>query len=163
MRQIGMTSRDRPLDVEHYTSGAYGDLFRRGSDTSGLEDCFVERDAGAFIPPNADALEQSPEEAYMQEESFIDRALAISEAQSPADCLSPESADDALTREIQAELRLRCGRQRGRMIEGLRPARIGRNPRATPSRCSTDNEVYRHTDPVNATSDIFRMCAEVEW
>jgi DnaD/phage-associated family protein len=28
---------DRPIDVEKYTSGAYGDLFRRGSDVSDLQ------------------------------------------------------------------------------------------------------------------------------
>src|SRR5262249_24227923 len=37
IRQIGTTDHDRPIDVEQYTSGAYGDLFRRGSDTSGLD------------------------------------------------------------------------------------------------------------------------------
>jgi hypothetical protein len=119
-RQNGMTSRDRPLDVEHYTSGAYGDLFRRGSDTSGLEDCFVEREAGAFVSPSDDALAQAPEESHVQGEPFIDIGPAIAEAQPPADCPPPESADDALTRQVQAELRMRCGRQRGRVIEGLR-------------------------------------------
>jgi len=63
MRQIGMTSRDRPLDVEHYTSGAYGDLFRRGSDTSGLEDCFVEHEDGAFGSPSAGVQAPAPEES----------------------------------------------------------------------------------------------------
>lgn len=28
---------DRPIDVEKYLSGAYGDLFRRGSDVSDLQ------------------------------------------------------------------------------------------------------------------------------
>jgi hypothetical protein len=119
-RQIGMTGRDRPIDIEQYTSGAYGDLFRRGSDTSGLEDCFVEREAGAFIPPNADALEQPPEETHAQGQPFTAMDAAIAEVESPAECLLLESADDALTREVQAELRMRCGRQRGRVIEGLR-------------------------------------------
>ncbi len=119
-RQIGLAGRDRPLDVAHYTSGAYGDLFRRGSDTSGLEDCFVEREDGAFGVVSGDALEQAPEAAHGQGEPFIDMSLAIAEALSPADCPPPESADDALTRQIQAELRMRCGRQRGRVIAGLR-------------------------------------------
>jgi hypothetical protein len=119
-RQLGLTSRDRPLDIEHYTSGAYGDLFRRGSDTSGLEDCFVEREDGAFGSPSAGVLAPVPEESHVQGEPFIEMGLAIAEAQSPADCPPPESADDALTREVQAELRMRCGRQRGRVIEGLR-------------------------------------------
>ena len=75
--------------------------------------------AGAIIPPNADALEQAPEAAHVQGEPFIDMSLAIAEAQSPADCPPPESADDALTCQVQAELRMRCGRQRGRVIEAL--------------------------------------------
>ena len=119
-RQIGMTSRDRPLDVAHYTSGAYGDLFRRGSDTSGLEDCFVDREERAFGSLSAGALAPAPEESYVQGESFTETDAVIDEADAPANCLPPESADDALTREIQAELRMRCGRQRGRVIEGLR-------------------------------------------
>jgi hypothetical protein len=119
-RQLGLTGRDRPIDIEHYTSGAYGDLFRRGSDTSGLEDCFIEREEGTFVSPSGDTLEQAPEKAHGQGEPFIDMGSAIAEAQSPADCSPPESADAALTREVQAELRMRCGRQRGRVIEGLR-------------------------------------------
>jgi hypothetical protein len=119
-RQIGITGRDRPIDIETYTSGAYGDLFRLGSDTSDLGDCFVEREAGAFIPPNADALEQAPEESHAQGQQFTAMDAAIAEAESPAECLLPESADDMLTSEVQAELRMRCGRQRGRVIEGLR-------------------------------------------
>jgi hypothetical protein len=120
MRQNGLTGHDRPLDVAHYTSGAYGDLFRRGSDTSGLEDCFVECEVGAFIPPNADAQEQAPEAAQAQGEAFTATDAAIAAAQPPADCPPPESADDALTRQVQEELMWRCGRQRGRVITGLR-------------------------------------------
>src|SRR6266540_1923852 len=119
-RQLGLTGRDRPIDIEHYTSGAYGDLFRRGSDTSGLEDCFVEREDGAFGSPSAGVLAPAPEESHVQGESFTETDAAIAEAESPAECTPPESADDALTREVQAELRMRCGRQRGRVIEGLR-------------------------------------------
>ena len=63
---------------------------------------------------------QAPEESHVQGESFTETDAAIAEAESPADCPPPESADDALTREVQAELRMRCGRQRGRVIEGLR-------------------------------------------
>src|SRR6266508_3989460 len=59
-RQIGMTGRDRPLDVEHYISGAYGDLFRRGSDTSGLDDASVGREDGAFGSPSAGVLALAP-------------------------------------------------------------------------------------------------------
>ncbi len=119
-RQLGLTGRDRPIDIEHYTSGAYGDLFRRGSDTSGLEDCFVEREDGAFGSPSAGVLAPAPEESHVQGESFTETDAAIAEAESPAECTPPESADDALTREVQAELKMRCGRLRGRVIEGLR-------------------------------------------
>jgi hypothetical protein len=119
-RQLGLTSRDRPLDIEHYTSGAYGDLFRRGSDTSGLEDYFVEREERAFGSPSAGVLAQASEESAVQAEPFTDTDAAIAEARPSAECTPPESADDALTREVQAELRMRCGRQRGRVIEGLR-------------------------------------------
>src|SRR5215213_5361346 len=102
-RQICMTGRERPIDIDHYTSGAYGDLFRRGSDTSGLDDFYVDREERAFGAPSGDALEQAPEETHMQGESCIDMGLAIAEAQSPAGYTPPESADDALTREVQAE------------------------------------------------------------
>jgi hypothetical protein len=63
---------------------------------------------------------QASEESAVQAESFTETDAAIAEAESPAECTPPESADDALTREVQAELRMRCGRQRGRVIEGLR-------------------------------------------
>lgn len=118
-RQIGMTGRDRPLDVVHYTSGAYGDLFRRGSDTSGLEDFSVDRGERTVGAPRGDVLDQAVEESDAHGVSFTETNASIAEAQSPAECLPPEAADDALTREVQAELRMRCGRQRGRMIEGL--------------------------------------------
>ncbi len=35
-RQDATDRAERPIDVDKYTSGAYGDLFRRGSDTSDL-------------------------------------------------------------------------------------------------------------------------------
>jgi DNA replication protein len=35
-RQDAPDRTDRPIDIEKYTNGAYGDLFRRGSDTSDL-------------------------------------------------------------------------------------------------------------------------------
>jgi DnaD/phage-associated family protein len=35
-RQHAQDRAERPIDVDKYTSGAYGDLFRRGSDTSDL-------------------------------------------------------------------------------------------------------------------------------
>ena len=55
----------------------------------------------------------------MQAEPFTETDAVIDEADASANCLPLESADDTLTREIRAELRLRCGRQRGRVIEGL--------------------------------------------
>ncbi|MDQ2996824.1 MAG: hypothetical protein M3R61_07195, partial [Chloroflexota bacterium] len=112
--------QEQPLDVDQYIGGAYGDLFRRGSDTSGMEDCFVEREECALGLPSAGVLAQAPDESTLHGEPCAKTAAAIVEADTPADCLRPESADDKLTREIQAELRLRCGRQRGRVIDGLR-------------------------------------------
>jgi DnaD/phage-associated family protein len=35
-RQDAPSSVERPIDIEKYTNGSYGDLFRRGSDTSDL-------------------------------------------------------------------------------------------------------------------------------
>jgi hypothetical protein len=119
-RQLGLTGRDRPIDIEQYTSGAYGDLFRRGSDTSGLDDFYVDREERAFGAPSTGAMAPAPEESHVRGELLTDTNAAIAEAESPAECTPLESADDAITREIQAELRMRCGRQRGRVIEGLR-------------------------------------------
>src|SRR5205814_5302139 len=85
-RQIGMTGRDRPIDVEQYTNGAYSDLFRRGSDTSGLEDCFVEREEGAIGLPSAGAMVQASEESAVQAEPFPETDAVIDEADASADC-----------------------------------------------------------------------------
>jgi hypothetical protein len=119
-RQNGLTGRDRPIDVEHYTSGAYGDLFRRGSDTSGLDDAAVDREERVLVAPSARALAPAPEESSVQGESFTETDAVIAEAETGADCTTLEPANDALTRDVQAELRMRCGRQRGRVIAGLR-------------------------------------------
>jgi len=119
-RPCGAANLDRPIDIEKYTSGAYGDLFRRGSDTSGLDDVSVDREEGALVAPRAAALAQAPEESPVRGEVFTDTDRAFAEVETPADCLPPESADDELTRQVLAELRLRCGRQRGRVIEGVR-------------------------------------------
>ena len=56
----------------------------------------------------------------MRGEAFTDTNTAITEAGPSADCVPPESADDVITRAVQAELRMCCGRQRGRVIDGLR-------------------------------------------
>jgi hypothetical protein len=119
-RQLGLTVRDCPLDIEHYTSGAYGDLFRRGSDTSGLEDFYIDREEGTFGSPSAGALATSLAESSVRGESFTKTDAVIAEADAPANCPPPESSDDEHTRQVQAELRMRCGRQRGRLIAGLR-------------------------------------------
>ena len=115
-----MTSRDCPLDVAYYTNGAYGDLFRRGSDTSGLDDADSDEQEGqTFGAPRGDALEQAVEESDAHGVSFTETNASIAEAWPPVDYPSSEAADDALTREVQAELMMCCGRQRGRVIEGL--------------------------------------------
>jgi len=57
-RPGGAANRDRPIDIEHYTSGAYGDLFRLGSDTSRLDASYLDREEGAFVLPRAGAMAQ---------------------------------------------------------------------------------------------------------
>jgi hypothetical protein len=37
----------------------------------------------------------------------------------PNHCSTYEARDDELTRQVRVELRMRCGRQRGRVIDGL--------------------------------------------
>ncbi len=113
-------SRDRPIDIEKYTSGAYGDLFRRGSDTTDLNDFYLDTEQGYLASPDAGAPAQFPEENFVQPGQRIGAHGAIDEANGTADSLRTESADEALTHQIQAELMLRCGRRYGRVIEGLR-------------------------------------------
>jgi hypothetical protein len=119
-RQFGLTGRDPPLDVEHYISGAYADRFRRGSDTSGLDDSYFDQEEGAFVVPSADATAHAPEESAVQPEQFTQTQRAIDESNASAVLPRTESADEACTRQVRAELMLRCGRQRGRVIAGLR-------------------------------------------
>jgi hypothetical protein len=97
-RSAGATRRDHPIDVESYTSGAYADLFRSGSDTTDL-------DAAGIDPAGIAALSDA-------------RAVVGTERSSAA---GPRAAlvDDTLTRQVQDELRLRCGRQRSSVIAGL--------------------------------------------
>lgn len=125
MRQIGITGRDRPIDGETYTSGTYGDLFRLGSDTNGLEDCFVEHDDGACGAPRTGVLAPSPEETHTQEHPFTDTNRTIPKVGPSGDYVPSEAPDDALTREVRAELKLCCGRQRGRVIEKLQVQAAG--------------------------------------
>ncbi len=47
IRRLGTTQRDGPLDIAHYINGAYGDFFRRGSDTSDLEDISLDTHTAA--------------------------------------------------------------------------------------------------------------------
>jgi hypothetical protein len=119
-RHNGLASRDHLIDVETYTGGAYGDLFRLGSDISGLEDFYVDQHKEVFASPSADALALAPEETFEHGDSLSDLDAASAEVGPPANCSSPQALDDQITHEVQAELSLRCGRQRGRVIDGLR-------------------------------------------
>jgi hypothetical protein len=119
-RPIGTASRDRPIDIEKYTSGAYGDLFRLGSDTTGLDVSYFDTQCEDLALPDAGAPAQFPEENLVQPDQRIGAHGAIDEANRTADPLRTESADEALTQQIQAELMVRCGRRYGRVIEGLR-------------------------------------------
>src|SRR5581483_4240522 len=114
-RQNGLAGRDRPIDIEAYTSGAYGDLFRLGSDTSGLRVSFFDTAPEAFVQPDTGTPGYIQDDSPLHREPFTAMDAAIPEAESPVECLPPESTDDALTREVQVELRMRCGRQRGRV------------------------------------------------
>jgi hypothetical protein len=118
-RPGGAANRDRPIDIEHYTSGAYGDLFRRGSDTSGLADCFVEGEACDAVLSDAGASAPPPAETPVD-------AMQCTEVLGAVDALHPSavlprtvSADDVFSSQVREELLLRCGRQRGRVIAGL--------------------------------------------
>jgi len=119
-RSSGLTGRDRPIDVEHYTSGAYGDLFRLGSDTTGLEDSSLDLEELTPVQPDAGAPAQFPEENLVQPSQPIGTLGAVDAANRTVDSPRTESADESLTHEVQAELMLRCGRRYGRLIAGLR-------------------------------------------
>jgi hypothetical protein len=118
-KQIGMTGRDRPIDIETYTSGAYGDLFRRGSDTSGLDDAWLVLEEHERVLPEPAASAPAPAETLVQSDQRTGAQGETDEAIAPADLPRTESADDDLTRRVQEELMVRCGRQRGRVIAGL--------------------------------------------
>jgi hypothetical protein len=120
-RQIGLATRDHPIDVETYTSGAYGDLFRLGSDTTDLEDSQLDSAEVALVPTGIGAMAHTPAELVVQSEQFVDIPDVSDAAQAPADPIQqPELANDALTQHVQEELRIRCGRLRSRLIAGLR-------------------------------------------
>ena len=56
----------------------------------------------------------------MRGELRTDTNVVGTEVETPADCTTFESADESLTHQVQEELKWRCGRQRGRVIAGLR-------------------------------------------
>lgn len=142
-RQKGLTGRDGSIDVGAYTSGAYGDLFRLGSDTSDLEASTIDQNEGAFGAPSTGALEPPSDTLHVYEESFSATDTASVGAGRPASSAPPESTDDTLTRQVQAELRMRCGRQRGRVIEGLRVHAIGYTSRIVCATC-VDMDIVQH-------------------
>ncbi len=119
-KQIGMTGRDRPIDIGKYTSGAYGDLFRLGSDLTGLDSSCPDLEEGAHVPPDAGAPVQAPEETLVPCGQFIAAQGAADGENGIADPVRRTgSADEALTRQVQAELMMRRGRQCGQVIERL--------------------------------------------
>jgi hypothetical protein len=120
-RPLGLTTREQSIAVETYTSGAYGDLFRLGSDTTGLEDSALDPVAGARVPTGIGAMAYAPAEPVVQPEQPTDTLGVISAAQAPAEpILRTEIADDAITQHVQDELSVRCSRQRDQVIAGLR-------------------------------------------
>lgn len=93
--------QERRIDVEKYTGGVYGDLFRRGGDISGLGDSAhdfakVEIVQSADVPPAFD-------------EDRVSAALPFQEG----------VCDEAVTRQVQAELLVCCGRRYRQVIGGL--------------------------------------------
>lgn len=113
-------SRQRLLDVEAYTSGAYGDLFRLGGDTSDLEDARLVAEQRELVSQDARAEGHTPVERYVQSEGFAPASGAIDDQHAPAGPgLRTEAADAALTRSLQEELRVRAGRQYRPVIAGL--------------------------------------------
>jgi hypothetical protein len=120
-RSLGLTTSDHPIAVETYTSSAYGDLFRLGSDTTGLDDAERDPVAGSRVPLRIGAMAYAPAEPVAQPEQFANTPSLIDAAHAPADSvLRAELTDETLTHGVQAELVARCGRQRARVIAGLR-------------------------------------------
>jgi hypothetical protein len=95
--------------MDKYTSGAYGDLFRRGSDTTGLDDFYPDTEQDYFAPPDAGAPAQFLEENRGQLCQGAGAQSAIDATNGTADSPRIESADETLTRKVQEELLLRCG------------------------------------------------------
>jgi hypothetical protein len=110
-RPIGLTTCDHPIAVETYTSGAYGDLFRLGSDTTDLDDSQLDSAEVALVPPDASAPAQPPEETGVQPDQLVDGQEAVDEE---------SQLNEEVTRQLRAELGAVCRRQRGRVIAGLR-------------------------------------------
>jgi hypothetical protein len=119
-KQIGLTGRDRPIDIEKYTSGAYGDLFRRGSDTSGLENSSFEGEACDAVLSGAGALAPLPAKPPVGAAQCTE-VLGVVDALHPSAVLPRTvSTDDVFSSQVRQELMLRCGRKRGPVIAGLR-------------------------------------------
>jgi hypothetical protein len=84
------------------TSGAYGDLFRLGSDTTGLDVSYFDTQREDLAPPDAGTPAQFLEENFVQPGQRIGAHGAIDETNGTAGPLRTESADEALTHQIQA-------------------------------------------------------------
>jgi hypothetical protein len=119
MKRLDTASRERPIDIEKYTNGAYGDLFRRGSDTTGLDDFYLNTEQNYLGSPDACAPAQYPEENPGQLCRHTGIQGVIDEVNTAVDPPRIASSDETLTRQVQEELMLRCGRRYGRVIEGL--------------------------------------------
>lgn len=125
-RPAGATTRDQPIDVERYTHGAYADLFRLGSDLTGVGDPDPDSVEGVRVSPGAGASGQAPAENLAPPAPFTDAHGAADEAHLPGDPPLPaEPANEDLTHQLQAELMVRRGRQDSRMIAGLRVHVVG--------------------------------------
>jgi hypothetical protein len=122
LRSVGATGRDCPIDVVAYTSGAYGDLFRLGSDTSGLDAsacALEEREPGVPAQPDASAQEQPPVALPAQPERRTEGLDVIDDAHATAESPRTAATNAVLTQQLHADLLAQCGRRYRPLIAGL--------------------------------------------
>jgi hypothetical protein len=114
-RQRGPTSHDRPIDIEHYTNGAYGDLFRLGSDTTGLDE--------RSLDPQEAQPAQVPHQPLVQPGQPID-AHGAAEAGTGDRTGAPKDAPDRagadLTHQVRERLLAQCEGRHRPLVERLR-------------------------------------------
>jgi hypothetical protein len=104
---------DCPLDMSAYIGGAYGDLFRLGSDLSDLEG------PAPSAPARQADLEQPSRAAPKQPARYTDIPGGLGGAQEQAGSPYTSAANATLTQELRTELLSQCGRRYRPLIAGL--------------------------------------------